>query len=44
MLIDVFETSIKGIFFDTITHRFFVWVRGRKKTSYCKENLIKYLK
>ena len=41
---DIFETNIKGIFFDKITHRFYVWVNGKKKTSYCKNNLIKYLR
>lgn len=40
---DIFETSTKGIFFDTITHKFFVWVKGRKKTSVNKNNLLKYV-
>lgn len=40
---DIFETNIKSIFFDTITHKFFVWVRGKKKTSIYYKNLIKYV-
>lgn len=40
---DTFETNIKGIFFDKITHKFFVWVNGKKKTSYYKNNLLKWV-
>lgn len=40
---DIFETSTKGIFFDTITHKFFVWVNGKKKTSINKNNLLKWV-
>lgn len=40
---DISETNIKGIFFDKITHRFFVWVNGKKKTSINKNNLLKWV-
>lgn len=45
-MVDCKEIEVEGykMFFDFITHKYYVWVNGKKKTSYCKENLIKYLK
>ena len=44
-MIDCKEIEVEGykMFFDFITHRFYVWVNGKKKSSYNYKNLIKYV-